>query len=157
MKKNGFYIIKDEFFRDFPDPYLRGNKKENRPHYYCIEDKNGIYWMIPMSTRVEKYKKIIETKEKNKKKCDVLHILKLSNGKNNVFLIGDMFPITENYIEREYTIKNNHLMLYNESEIILIEKKAKKVKEMIKHGVKFTRTQPDVMKIFEKLVSLEKK
>ena len=157
MKKNGFYIIKDEFFRDFPDPYLRGNKKENRPHYYCIEDKNGIFWMIPMSTRVEKYKKIIEVKEKNNKKCDVLHILKLSNGKNNVFLIGDMFPVTENYIERENTIKNNHLMLYNESEIILIEKKAKKVREMIKHGVKFTRTQPDVMKIFEKLVSLDKK
>lgn len=110
----------------------------------------GILWK-------RKYKKIIEAKEKNNKKCDVLHILKLSNGKNNVFLIGDMFPVTENYIEREYTIKNNHLMLYNESEIILIEKKAKKVKEMIKHGVKFTRTQPDVMKIFEKLVSLEKK
>lgn len=109
----------------------------------------GILWK-------RKYKKIIEAKEKNNKKCDVLHILKLSNGKNNVFLIGDMFPVTENYIEREYTIKNNHLMLYNESEIILIEKKAKKVKEMIKHGVKFTRTQPDVMKIFEKLVSLEK-
>ena len=157
MKKNGFYIIKDEFFRDFPDPYLRGNKKENRPHYYCIEDKNGIYWMIPMSTRVEKYKKIIEAKEKNNKKCDVLHILKLSNGKNNVFLIGDMFPVTENYIEREYTIKNNHLMLYNESEIILIEKKAKKVREMIKHGVKFTKTQPNVMKIFEKLLREEKK
>ena len=48
-------------------------------------------------------------------------------------------------------------MLYNESEIILIEKKAKKVREMIKHGVKFTKTQPDVMKIFEKLLREEKK
>ena len=28
-----------------------------------------------------------------------------------LFLIQDMFPITEEYIEREYTIAGNHLML----------------------------------------------
>lgn len=26
MKKTGFYIIKDKFFEDIPDPYLKGNK-----------------------------------------------------------------------------------------------------------------------------------
>lgn len=26
MKKTGFYIIKDKFFEDMPDPYLKGNK-----------------------------------------------------------------------------------------------------------------------------------
>lgn len=30
------------------------------------------------------------------------------------FLIQDMFPITEEYIEREYTIIENHLMLMSE-------------------------------------------
>lgn len=28
MKKTGFYIIKDNFFTDMPDPYLKGNKEE---------------------------------------------------------------------------------------------------------------------------------
>ena len=28
MKKTGFYIIKDKFFEDMPDPYLKGNKRE---------------------------------------------------------------------------------------------------------------------------------
>ena len=47
MKKTGFYIIKDRFFEDMPDPYLKGNKAGNRPHYYCFEDNTiGIYWMI---------------------------------------------------------------------------------------------------------------
>ena len=32
MKKTGFYIIKDKFFTDTPDPYLKGNKAGNRPH-----------------------------------------------------------------------------------------------------------------------------
>lgn len=38
MKKTGFYIIKDKFFEDMSDPYLKGNKAGNRPHYYCFED-----------------------------------------------------------------------------------------------------------------------
>ncbi len=52
MKKTGFYIIKDRFFEDMPDPYLKGNKAGNRPHYYCFEDNaTGIYWMIPLVIR----------------------------------------------------------------------------------------------------------
>lgn len=39
MKKSAFYIIKDKFFDDMSDPYLKGNKKGNRPHYYCFKDK----------------------------------------------------------------------------------------------------------------------
>ncbi len=47
MKKTGFYIIKDKFFEDMSEPYLKGNKAGSRPHYYCFEDTStGIYWMI---------------------------------------------------------------------------------------------------------------
>ena len=47
MKKTGFYIIKDSFFEDMNEPYLKGNKEGNRPHYYCFEDSvSGLYWMI---------------------------------------------------------------------------------------------------------------
>ena len=54
MKKTGFYIIKDNFFTDMPDPYLKGNKAGNRPHYYCFEDSDtGIFWMIPLSSRID--------------------------------------------------------------------------------------------------------
>ena len=100
MKKAGFYMIKDSFFEVMSDPFLKGNKQGNRPHYYCFEDdESGIYWIIPLSSRVSKYKKIIEKKEKTGKKCDILHIAKLDNDKESVFLIQDMFPITEDYIE----------------------------------------------------------
>ena len=36
MKRTGFYIVKDEFFADMQESYLKGNKEENRPHYYCF-------------------------------------------------------------------------------------------------------------------------
>lgn len=115
MKKSGFYIIKEQFFEDMNEPYLKGNKKENRPHYYCFEDENtGIYWMIPLSSKIEKYRKIMEKREAKGKTCDILHILRLDDKRESVFLIQDMFPITEQYIEREYKIANNHLMLTSE-------------------------------------------
>ena len=117
MKKTGFYIINDKFFEDISDPYLKGNKAGNRPHYYCYEDTNtGIYWMIPLSSQINKYKKI-----------------------------------TEEYIEREYTIAGNHLVLTSEHTVKEIEPKARKVMGMLKRGVKFTPTQPNVMAILEKL------
>ena len=152
VKKTGFYIIKDKFFEDMSDPYLKGNKAENRPHYYCFEDTStGIYWMIPLSSRIDKYRRIMERKEKAGKPCDILHIVKLDNGRESAFLIQDMFPIMEEYIEREYTIAGNHLMLTSEHTAREIEQKARKVIGMLKRGVKFTPTQPDVMTILKKL------
>ena len=62
-----------------------------------------------------------------------------------------MFPITEEYIEREYTIGGNHLMLTSEHTANEIELKARKVIGMLKRGVKFTPTQPDFMAILKKL------
>jgi len=152
MKKTGFYIIKEKFFEDMPDPYLKGNKAGNRPHYYCFEDSStGIYWMIPLSSRIDKYRRIMEKKEKAGKPCDILYIVKLDDNRESAFLIQDMFPITEEYIEREYTIAGNHLMLTSEHTAREIEQKARKVMGMLKRGIKFTPTQPDVMTILEKL------
>ena len=152
MKKTGFYIIKDRFLEDMPDPYLKGNKAGNRPHYYCFEDNaTGIYWMIPLSGRIDKFRKIIEKKEHVGKSCDILHIVKLDDSRESVFLIQDMFPITEEYIEREYTIAGNHLMLTSEHTAKVIEQKARKVLGMLKRGVKFMPTQLDVLSILEKL------
>ena len=152
MKKTGFYIIKDKFFEDICDPYLKQNKSGNRPHYYCFEDAGrGIYWMIPLSSRIDKYKKIMEKKEKAGKSCDIIHIAELDNGRESAFLIQDIFPVTEKYIEREYTISGNHLMLTSEHTVKEIEQKAKKVIGMLKRGIKFTPTQPDAIAILKRL------
>ena len=90
-------------------------------------------------------------KEKAGKPCDILHIVKLDDSRESVFLIQDMFPITEEYIEREYTIAGNHLMLTSEHTAREIEQKGKKIMGMLKRGIKLTPTQPDVMAILEKL------
>lgn len=48
-------------------------------------------------------------------------------------------------------LKGNHLMVTSEHVARTIEQKAKKVLKMLKRGVKFTPTQPDVLTILEKL------
>lgn len=75
----------------------------------------------------------------------------MDDNRESAFLIQDMFPITESYIEREYTIAGNHLLLTSEHTAKEIEKKARKVIAMLKRGIKFTSTQPDVMMILKKL------
>ena len=104
-----------------------------------------------MSSRIDKYRRIMEKKEKAGKPCDILYIVKLDDSRESVFLIQDMFPITEEYIEREYIIAGNHLMLTSEHTVREIEQKARKVIGMLKRGIKFTPTQPDVMAILENL------
>ncbi len=72
MKQTCFYFIKEKFFENMSDPYLKSNKAGNRPHYYCFKDTNTrIYWMILLSSRIDKYKQIMERKEKVGKPCDI--------------------------------------------------------------------------------------
>ena len=88
MTLHGFYILKESFFEDMRDPYLKNNKDGNRPFYYCLkEDGYDIMWFIPMSSRVSKYEGIIASRTRSGKPCDGLHICKLPTGSKSVFLI----------------------------------------------------------------------
>lgn len=155
LVENGFYIIKDEFFNDFPDKFLKGNYEENRPHYFCFKmEDTGLYWMLPLSKKANKYKRIIEEFEKkNKKPCDKLHIIEIA-GTKSVFLVQDMFPVTKEYIQREYTIENLHLRIFDQKHIRILNKKAKKIMNLIRRKVPYNPTQPDVLEIERRLLDV---
>ena len=69
------------------------------------------------------------------------------------FNFGNIYfiPSTDAYVEHEYTIARNHLMLTSEQNVKVIERKAKKVRGMLKRRVKFMTTQPDVARMLDKL------
>ena len=56
-----FYFIKDIFFNIVKDKELMKNKENSskRPCYYCFKSKenDNIIWFIPVSSKIEKYKK----------------------------------------------------------------------------------------------------
>jgi len=111
---------------------------------------SDLYCVIPLSKQVEKYERIIAEKIQKFKSCDILHVLHIANRKN-VLLIQDMFPITKEYFLREYTIDQIPLKLLDNKEIRNIEAKAKKVMILLRKGVKFTTTQPDIFIIEKQL------
>lgn len=150
VKINHFYIISDDFFKRFPDPNLRQNKEENRPNYFALQEESGLIWMIPCSKRVKKYKTTMENREKKGLKNDILHIINLHT--EMALLISDMFPVTENYIERSYTINSIDLKILDQSQIRVIKQKAKKIRILIDKGVKFGEKQPDVKSIANQLL-----
>lgn len=61
-----FYFIKDNFFNIIKDSELMKNKENGikRPCYYCFKSKENdkIICFIPVSTKINKYKKIYDNK-----------------------------------------------------------------------------------------------
>ena len=118
VKKGYFYFIKDYFFDIVKDQELMQNKENGnkRPCYYCFKDNQNsdIIWFVPVSTRTKKYRTIYNKKIQNQIKnnktpnVDTIVFGKVS-GKENVFLIQNMFPIIERFVENEFIspIDNN--------------------------------------------------
>ena len=98
------YHIKDEFFDQINRKNLMINHENghSRPSYLAIKDEK-ILWFIPLSTKTEKYKSIIEKKEKKYGSCKTILIKKIA-GREQVILIQNAFPTLEKYIKSRHTI-----------------------------------------------------
>lgn len=98
------YHIKDEFFDQINRKNLMINHENghSRPSYLAIKDEK-ILWFIPLSTKTEKYKSIIEKKEKKYGSCKTILIKKIA-GREQAILIQNAFPTLEKYIKSRHTI-----------------------------------------------------
>ena len=154
-----FYFIKDEFFQIIDDPELMTNKEKGhkRPCYYCFKSNmhDKILWFIPVSTKVEKYKKIYDKKIAKqiklgkKPSIDTIVFGNVSNV-YSTFLIQNMFPVTEEYIENLYIKNNVTIRLSNKLQNEIIQK-ANKVLTLYNHGMK-NIIFPDIDRIIKKLL-----
>ena len=96
------YHIKEEFFIKFKGNIMETRKDYSRPSYLAVRDKE-ILWFIPLSTRIQKYRKIIDLKKKKYGSCKGILIKKIA-GKEQVILIQNSFPTIEKYISSKHTI-----------------------------------------------------
>lgn len=98
------YHIKDEFFDKINNGGLMINHENghSRSSYLAIKD-NDILWFIPLSTKVEKYKAIIEKKVKKYGICRTILIKKIAE-REQAILIQNAFPTLEKYIQSRHTI-----------------------------------------------------
>lgn len=156
MKKGHFYFLKDKYFIDFQDLNLMSNKEKlstkihDRPCFYAFQDtKTELYWLIPISSQIEKYKKIYNSKIEKNNRCDTI-VFGDVLGFEKAFLIQNMCPVNEEYVNNEYVDSlNSSVKVSGELELELY-KKAKKVLALVRQGRKLIF--PDVLKIEKELL-----
>ena len=157
MHKGRFYFLSEQYYIDFNDSFLMKNKESingilhNRPCFYSLQDKKtGIYWFIPISSQVKKFKKIYNCKIKKLGVCDTLDFGNVL-GHEKAFLIQNMCPVTTEYISNEYidNVNNTPVKLDKafESKLVI---KANKVLALQRKGVNLIF--PDVLYIEKKLI-----
>lgn len=157
MEIGHFYFLNDNYFIDFPDNYLMTNKENiqgvvhDRPCYYAIYDNStSLYWVIPISSQLTKFRVLYQDKINRYGKCDTIAFGKVL-GHEKAFLIQNMCPVLPRYIKNEYidSSSNTPVRLDGVSKKTLI-KKAKKVLSLHKKGVKLIF--PDVRQIEKELI-----
>lgn len=105
------YHVKDDFFDKVNNSKVMINHENghSRPSYLAIKEKD-ILWFIPLSSKVEKYQKIINTKENKYGSCKTILIKKIA-GKKQVILIQNAFPIIKKYIKNKHTISGKEIIV----------------------------------------------
>ena len=147
VKQGYSYHIEDRFFFDVSDSSLMSNKENGnyRPHYYAIEDSKNkdIFWMIPISSKVEKYKKIVSSKIKRNGKCSTI-VIGIFAGEEKAFLIQNAFPVKAVYLDHVHTIQGNPITVHKKLDKEL-RTKLKEVIAMKKRGINLFFTDVDMI------------
>ena len=158
MVTGNFYYLKDSYYNKFPNCNLIGNKsddgdeKHDRPCFYAFKDPNhDIYWMIPFSSQVNKYRGYYNQKMQKYHRCDTIAFGDVL-GHQKAFLIQNMCPITDEYVKNEYidSRANIPVRIDGAFEKDLIAK-AKKVLALQRKGHKLIF--PNVLDIESKLIA----
>lgn len=158
LKNGNFYFIKDEYYKRFPNCGLIGNKDSDeagahgRPCFYCFE-MEGYFWMVPISSKIEKYQALYKEKKKRYKEYDGLRFGYV-NGKYRAFLIQNVCPVSKEYIDCQYMIENNTVpVTINNKLSAEINGIVRKVIRLNKKGIRIVLT--NINYILEELVSLK--
>lgn len=109
IKTGYLYHIKDEFFDKINENKIMINHENghSRPSYLAIKDKD-ILWFIPLSSKVDKYQKIIDKKMKKYGKCSGIIICKIAEI-NEAILIQNAFPTLEKYVKSRHEINGKYI------------------------------------------------
>lgn len=148
MQAGRLYFVSDRFFQKVKDPYLKINyESTKRPHYFVLYDgKTELYWLVPCSSKVDKFERLIEKKKERHKPTDAIRIVRIFD-RRTALLFQDMFPVLEGYIDGAYIKGGQPVGITDPKLIGELEKTARKVIALLHRGVRFTPTQPDALRI----------
>ena len=139
------YHIKDDFFDIVNDDNLMQNheKGKKRPTYFTIKD-NDILWFIPISSKIDKYKKIIDKKIEKYGFCNTILIEKIFD-EESAILLQNAFLTLEKYIDHVHTIDGKPARVPEKLEQIIYDN-FKELMKLNTRGIKVFFTDIDKMK-----------
>lgn len=126
-----------------------------RPCFLSFVDmETSINWMIPISSKVHKYKTLYDKKVSRYGKCDTIEF-GFVLGAERAFLIQNMCPAIPLYIDKVYKDRAGNLVSIrgNFEKQLLI--KARKVLMLQRRGLRLIL--PDVLKIEKQLLKIHAK
>lgn len=149
------YFLSDQYYIDFPDDKLMKNKDviqgvpHSRPCFLAFPDSKNpaIYWLVPISSRYEKYQKIAQAKIEKYGRCNTIRFGTVL-GRNAAFVIQNMCPVTEPYLIA-YINKNSEPICLDDRIVADVTKNAREVLAIAHRGAKVIF--PDVFKIYQAL------
>ena len=99
MQEGNLVFVSDDFFNLVNDPYLKINKGKghSRPHYFAFKmrDYDDMYWVVPMTSRVRKFDRIVANKKAKKRPTDIFLKLEYEE-KNVIFYLVICFQFIKN-------------------------------------------------------------
>ena len=149
IKTGYLYHIKDEYFDVVDDENLMQNHErgKKRPTYFTIKDKK-ILWFIPISSKVDKYEKIVNRKKEKYGFCNTILIEKIFD-EDSVILLQNAFPTLEKYIDHVHTVNGKPARVSERLERTIL-KNFKDLMKLHTRGVKVFFT--DIDKLKEKML-----
>lgn len=160
MDTGKLYFIKDAFYDKFKYCGLLENKEmvngtlHGRPCCYMFKYKeDGLYWMIPVSSKIQKYQNQYQRSISKYGLCDNIsfgYVL----GQRRAFLPQNLFPVTKEYIGNIYRdVNTNNPITIPRSLMAELNGKARKKIRYNFQGKKFGMT--DIVKIYNGLTNQE--
>ena len=107
MEQGKFYFVSDEFYKKYKEYGIIGNDggEHGRPCCYLFKtDTSEVYWMVPISSKTEKYQQIYDNSIKKYGICDNV-VFGYVLGRKRAFLVQNLFPVSEKYITSIYIDK----------------------------------------------------
>ena len=135
MTEHCLFVLK----RSFVDMVLSlggafdNEKGEKRPVYCCLKDATAenLYWAIPTSdlahrtkAQIAKYHDYMQ-KDKNDLRSCYYHIGRTT--KPALFKISSCFPVTDEYVDHEYTSCGKTVVLRNAALVAELERKLRRI------------------------------
>lgn len=149
----GLCIVSDKYFEDFPSIRHMSNKHEGRPYYLAIRGENGIIWLVPLSSQVEKYRAKMKADEE-KYGDSLFHYIARVKGKDSAFLIGNTIPVTDEYIKKPFTICGVPFVVQDKKDTKKIQSKLSRYLTMVRRGK--MKPAVDILAIERKLIHRQK-